>query len=119
MLNRKQLKDEYKLTVQPAGVFQIKNTLNGKIFIGSSVNLNAIWNRHRFQLEAGLHANKELQKDWNASGPDNFVFEILGTQKKKDDPSFDMLKEVKILEEMYLEELQPFGDKGYNQVKTV
>lgn len=118
MLSRKQIKDEYKLAPKPAGVFQIKNNANGKIFIGSSVNLDAIWNRHRFQLDAGLHPNKELQKDWTDYGTANFSFEILATQKPKDSPSFDMKKELDILEAMFTEELQPFGEKGYNPIKA-
>jgi len=91
--------------------------INGKIFVGKSVNLNAIWNRHRFQLEAGLHPMKDLQKDWNEAGPENIKFEILGIQKPQDKPGFDMLKELDILEAMYLEELQPYGEKGYNEKK--
>ena len=42
---------EYKLSHRPMGVFQIRNTTNGKIFVDSSINVPGKINRHKFQLE--------------------------------------------------------------------
>ena len=39
MIDKKELKKQYKQTLQPMGVYQIKNLVNGKIFIGSVKNL--------------------------------------------------------------------------------
>jgi len=50
------------------GVFQIKNNCNGKIFIGSSLDLTAIWHAQKLQLEMGMHQNSDLQKDWKKYG---------------------------------------------------
>lgn len=97
------------------GVFQIKNTVNDKIFIESSTDLISIWNRHRFQLNLGSHPNAELQKDWNAFGEDKFSYEILSEIKHLESEIIQYQKEVKILEGMVIEELQPFDDKGYNK----
>jgi len=40
MKSRKDLLREYKERRRPAGVFQVRNTANGKVFLGSSLNLD-------------------------------------------------------------------------------
>ncbi|MBN1224659.1 MAG: GIY-YIG nuclease family protein [Candidatus Aminicenantes bacterium] len=114
MKSKKEIKREYKERQKPAGVFQVKNTANGKVFLGSSLNLEGPLNSHKFMLSIGQHRNKALQKDWNQYGPENFVFEILEIVKVKDDPSFNLSDELTLLEQIWLEELQPFSKRGYN-----
>lgn len=97
------------------GVFRIKNNANNKIFIGSSNDLNAIWNRQRMQLKTGAHPNKELQADWRKFGEDTFTYEIVAELEKDDEKKLDHTRELKALEEMYLEELNPYGKNGYNK----
>lgn len=117
MKTRKELKEEYKQMKFKVGVFQIRNTVNNKIFVESSTDLVAIWNRIRFELNGGNHTNAELQKEWNEFGAESFAYEILGEIEQDDTKVTNYRKEAKQLEEMYIEELQPFGDKGYNVVK--
>ncbi|MBE0649930.1 MAG: GIY-YIG nuclease family protein [Bacteroidales bacterium] len=117
MKTRKEIKDEYKQMKFRIGVFQIRNTVNNKIFVEGSTDLVAIWNRIKFQLNAGLHPNAELQKEWKEFGAENFVYEILGEIKQDDTESVDYRREVKQLEEMYLEKMQPYGNKGYNVIR--
>lgn len=111
---RQEIKREYKERKKPAGIFQIKNTANGKILLGSSLNLEGPLNGHKFMLQIGNHRNAALQKEWNEYGADKFVFEILEVVKVKDDPNFNLEDELTLLEQIWLEKLQPFGDKGYN-----
>jgi len=99
----------------PMGIFQVKNLQNGKIFIGSSKNLNGIFNRFKIQLKTGCHQNKQLQMDWNKFGADAFEFSILDELKPKDTASKDSDQELNVLEEMWLEKLSPFGESGYNK----
>ena len=115
MKTRKELTEEYKQTKFRMGVFQIRNMVNGKIFMESSINLDAIWNRHRLELDFGGHRNKSLQKDWKEFGEYNFKFEILSEIEHREGVAVDYKKELILLEKMYLEELQPFEEKGYNQ----
>ena len=117
MRSQKELKEEYKQMKLPAGVFQIKNSINHKIFIGSSTDLKSTWNSQRFQLENGLHPNAALQNDWNEHGAANFTYEVLAEHKVSDDPAANVKQELKTLEQMFIEELQPFGDNGYNKQK--
>ena len=111
---RKELHREYKERVKPAGVYQVRNLSNGKVLLGSSLNLEGPLNRHRFMLKINSHPTKELQQDWNKLGPDQFLFEILEVVQVKDDPNFNLKDELTLLEQIWLEKLQPFGERGYN-----
>ena len=115
MKSRQELKREYMQRPKPAGVFQIKNTVNGKVLLGSSPNLEGPLNGHKYILTIGHHDNKELQKDWNEYGPDKFVFEILEVVKVRDDPDFSLDDELTLLELIWLDKLKPFGERGYNK----
>ena len=114
MKSRKELNREYLERPKPAGIFQVKNTANGKVLLGSSLNLDGALNGHRFMLRTGSHRNKALQEDWNKYGEDKFVFEILETVRAKDDPNFNLSDELTLLEMIWLEKLEPVGEKGYN-----
>ena len=115
MKTRKELKEEYKQMKFKMGVFQIKNNVNGKIFIGSSLDLIAIWHAQKLQLDIGIHPNSELQKDWKEFGAENFSYEIIEEIKQSDDKPIDYAKEIKVLEEMIIDEVQHFENKGYNR----
>ena len=116
-MNRKELIKKYKQTTQPMGIYQIKNMINGKIFIGSSKDLKGIINRNRFQLKSGLHMNKQMQRDFSEAGEANFSFEMLDYLKPKNDLKRDYAEELQMLEEMWLEKLHPYDERGYNAQK--
>lgn len=118
MDRKKQLKLEYKETPRPMGVFQIKNTANGKIFIDSSMNLPGSFNGQRFQLSMNGHSNKQLQQDWNTYGSDAFAFEILEKINPEKIAKDDWREAVSSLKTKWLENLQPYEDKGYNKEKV-
>jgi hypothetical protein len=113
MDRKKELKQLYKDTEQTAGVFQIKNIQNHKIFIDGSLNLKSM-NGQQFMLEAGNHSNKELQKEWLQFGKELFVFEILEVLEQKEGEEINPKDALKKLEEKWLGKLQPFGERGYN-----
>ena len=114
---RKELKLAYKLNPPPMGVYQIKNNFNGKIFIGSSMNLPGKNNSFRFQLTANSHPIKAMQADWNLYGVDAFTFETIETIKSAEIPEEEWRKAVADLEDKWLAKLQPYGEKGYNKHK--
>jgi hypothetical protein len=117
MTDKKTLKDQYKQAVQPMGVYQIKNLANGKIFIGASKNLPGKINSHRFQLKMGSHMNKALQNDFTHFGEKIFSFEVLDNLEPQEDPAYDYGSDLNVLEKMWLERLQPYGEKGYHPKK--
>jgi len=115
MKTHKELKEEYKQKKYKMGVFQIKNNTNGKVLIGSSLDLVAIWHAQKLQLDFGMHSNAELQNDWKEFGAENFTYEILEEIKQSDDNPDDYAKEVKTLEALIIAEIEPFDSKGYNK----
>ncbi len=114
---QKEAKRAYKETARPMGIFQIRNLLNDKIFIGFSVDLPGIFNRYRFQLEMGNHPNKQLQAEWTEFGAVNFVFEILDEISPNKPPGHNYAADLNLLEDLWLEKLAPYGDDGYNEPK--
>lgn len=116
-VDRKELKRQYKESENESGVYQIKNTKNQRVFIGSSLNLKSL-NGRKFELNLGGHLNKELQKEWNEYGEDAFAFEVLEVLEKKDNEYFDTAGELKKLEEKWLDKIQPYGERGYNKPKS-
>jgi biotin operon repressor len=112
---RSEIKKQYRETPRQAGIFQVKNTVNGKILLGSSKNLHGPLNKHRFLLSIGRHWNKAMQEDWDRLGPDAFVFEVLEVLKLRDDPGFNLEDELSLLEQIWTEKVQPFGEGGYNK----
>jgi hypothetical protein len=111
-MDRKELKKRAKETAAPMGVYQIRNLVNGKILVGSSVNLRGIINRHRFQLKNGLHLNRSLQRDFLEVGEERFAFEILDTLQPNERGNAADTEELKMLEALWLERLRPTIAKG-------
>lgn len=116
MDRKRELKEIYKEMRVEAGVYQIKNARNGKIFIGTTRNFKSL-NGLRFSLKAGTFTNKELQKDWNYYGESAFSIEILEVLKKKDDPYFNEKEALSELENKWMKQLQPYEEQGYNKRK--
>jgi hypothetical protein len=114
MDSKRQMTKQYKDTMVPAGVFVIRNKITGRVFVGASMNLEGAINRHRFELQRKAHRNKALLRDWTELGPDNFSVERIETIKPRSEPAFDYEGELAVMLQLWCEELQCFGDKGYN-----
>lgn len=116
-MNKKDLKRQYKQNPRPMGVFQIRNTVNEKVYVASSLNLPGSFNSGEFQLKMGIHPSKTLQSDWKLQGGENFAFEVLEEVFPKEIDGYDYLADLLFLEDLWLEKLQPFGQNGYNEPK--
>ena len=114
-IDRKEKIREYKDTPRPMGIYQVRNKVNGKVLIGSSVNLPAILNRHQAELKLGSHRNPVLQQEWREYGPDNFEFTELEILEPANSPAHDPAEDLRVLEELWLEKLSPYDDRGYNR----
>jgi DNA-binding HxlR family transcriptional regulator len=115
MDRRKMLIREYKANPPPSGIFQITNRVNGKILIGSGMNVRGKINSHQAQLKMGVLRNKGLQEDWNTYGPDQFAFEVIDYLESDADSLQQQHEDLTTLEAIWLEKLQPYGEKGYNR----
>jgi GIY-YIG catalytic domain len=114
-VNKKALKLNYLQTPRPMGIFAVRCLANEKMFIGQSENLDGIFNRIKFQLNADCHNQKDLQADWNEFGSEKFEFEVLEQLELRE--NLDIKKELEFLEDLWLEKYKPFGEKGYNEPK--
>lgn len=69
----------FNLSKDSSGIYQIKNVLNNKIYIGSSSNVKKRHDSHKRALISNKHKNSRLQNSWNKYGEAAFEFEILIT----------------------------------------
>lgn len=60
-----------------SGIYKITNKLNGKIYVGESVNIYLRWNEHRCRLRNNYNDSEHLQNAWNKYGEENFEFEVI------------------------------------------
>ena len=116
-MDRKEAKLQYKLTPRPMGVYQVRNILTDKIWIHHSLNLPGSFNGDRVKLNGGFHPAVKLLADWKEFGEENFAFELLEEVSPRSEPGYDYKADLLFLEDLWIEKLEPFGEKGYNEPK--
>ncbi len=62
---------------QNSGIYSIKNLINNKLYIGSSVNITRRWYDHIHKLKHNKHKSQYLQRSYNKYNKENFKFEVL------------------------------------------
>lgn len=89
-----------------SGVYEIRNTVNNKVYIGSSKDIYGRWQEHIYSLQKGNHHSGHLQNAWNKYGQDCFEFNII----EKCDPE-DRYN----VEQKYIDKIKSYDEKfGYN-----
>jgi len=81
-----------------SGVYKITNLTNGKIYIGSSVNIYNRKHTHTCKLNKNTHVNKHLQNSYNKYGGDNFLFEVL---------EYCNIESIELIEQFYISRENP------------
>lgn len=119
MIDKKKLKEEYKLIVPPKGVFAIKNLKTGRVWLGSSLNIKNIFVRYQMSLNNGKHINSRLQEDWKTFGEESFEFVVLDTLELKEDPDYNYSEDLEILEMLWLDKFRPLDEKTYNKNEKI
>lgn len=90
-----------------AGIYLILNTINNKVYIGSSINIESRWYEHKWKLNKNRHGSKHLQATWNKYGKENFEFKIIE----------EILDKTKLIEreQYWLDFYKSYDrEKGYN-----
>ena len=91
-----------------SGIYAIANTANGKVYIGSSVDVPKRLAAHKAALAGERHHNEHLQRAWDKHGVGAFEFVILEEPVGEDD-----LVE---LEQVHIDILCSMDPaRGYNQ----
>jgi len=104
---------EYNGHSRKGGIYQIKNLINGTIYIGSAKRFKERWNDHKRSLTKGVHHTKYLQNSYSKHnvevGNDNmFVFSVLEVMDKS-------TKEERLIrEEWWIQKLLNEGLELYN-----
>ncbi len=62
---------------QISGVYCVLNTINKKMYVGSSIDLVSRFRDHRYLLIKNCHYNIKLQRAWAKYGVDNFKFIVI------------------------------------------
>lgn len=60
-----------------SGIYQIRNLVNGKLYIGSAENLQRRKCTHLNELRNSKHHSNRLQNAFNKYGEENFIFEVI------------------------------------------
>lgn len=103
------MKPNYKETGNSrlGGVYKIINLKNGRVYYGSTLAFRKRYLGHCNSLQKNKHANRFLQSDYNKTGAEHFVFEVVevvsGTKE-------DLYKE----EQKYIDLVYDNGKQCYN-----
>lgn len=68
---------EQERVKENSGIYKIINTVNNKVYIGSSSRLHQRFIKHKNDLDGNRHINKHLQSSYNKYGRSSFIFEII------------------------------------------
>lgn len=92
--------------IPQAGIYAIENTQNGRVYVGSSINLDCRLATHAHDLSRASHYSQRIAADVREFGLDAFRFTIL--QRVTD------LTELEYLEHVWMRRLNALGANGYN-----
>ena len=67
-----------------SGIYVIENTVNGKKYIGSAVDINKRKKLHLYHLRGDKHHSRKLQNSYNKHGEEAFAFRPLLICRKED-----------------------------------
>lgn len=91
-----------------SGIYKIENLIDGKVYIGQSINILRRLADHKSSLKYNRHHNGYLQRAYNKYGKENFDFSIICECEKED---LDELEKYYIMD-VYASTNR---DKGYNR----
>lgn len=112
---QRELIEQYQKEPKQMGVYCIRNTATDQRMVAVSRDIQARFNRHRYELRTGVERlSEDLQTDWTRLGADHFEFLILEELKPLDDTEYDPAEDLATLEKLWLEKLKPYAPRGYN-----
>lgn len=92
-----------------SGIYRIRNTVNGKVYVGSSKHAQRRMQAHKRLLRLNKHHSSHLQAAWNIDGEAAFVFDLIVVCAEA-----DLLLYEQIAIDAYKAHINDFG---YNQAR--
>jgi len=81
---RKAAVSAYKERKIEAGIYAVRCTISGQIWVGSAPDLSTIQNRLWFTLRQGCNSHRSLQEAWDTYGAEAFAFEVVERLEEED-----------------------------------
>lgn len=113
MDRKKELKMQYKEMKPQMGIFIIRSKVNNKCFIQTTKDFRGGINGAKVRLAGGSHPNRELQKEWNDFGSENFIIEIL--EKLEYDNDESIIEDLALLQMIWEEKLAKENKEFYKK----
>ena len=108
-------KTNRKINKEPiVGIYSVVNKLNGKIYIGQSINIERRWEQHKYGK-----GNLILMNSIKKHGIKNFEFKNLEQIDVLNKTKLEIVEELTKLEQKWFDDMKPFlKENGYNIQKT-
>lgn len=92
--------------VGESGVYVIRNVVNGKVYVGSSIDVQKRYREHFGALRRGDHRCEGLQRAWQKYSSDVFIFEVA---------EFCDVEDLIVREQLWIDNLKAADSRfGYN-----
>jgi hypothetical protein len=114
-MDKSALKRAYKENPPAAGIFTVTNKANGKILLGKGMNARGILNSQQAQLQFGSHRNLVLQQEYDRFGAGMFEFRVVDELDRTEKSPAEIEADLTVLEALWLDKLQPYGERGYHK----
>ncbi|GAA4493994.1 GIY-YIG nuclease family protein [Gluconacetobacter tumulicola] len=95
----------YKERKVEAGIYAVRCSVTGQVWVGSAPDLSTIQNRLWFTLRHGSNTHRTLQQAWTIHGSDAFTFDIV-ERLEDDDPGYVRNVALKKRQERWQDQLQ-------------
>ena len=98
-------------------VYVIECKKTSKKYVGSSISdkMNSRIERHKYELQHGVHGNYYMQHSWNLHGPNSFSFDILETIDFNHEKSrHENEAIIRKLEDAWISKLGTLAPYGFN-----
>ncbi len=97
IIDRKAAIAAYKERKTPSGIFAVRCSATGQVWVGRSQHLDTQQNGLWFSLRLGSGMNRDLQAAWNAYGEAAFIFEEL---ERLPDETLSYVRQAKLKERL-------------------
>jgi len=96
----KKIKIKLSEMMPMCGIYKITNSDTGRVYVGQSKDIIGRWKEHLGDLVKGKHCNKKLLEDFQKTGLESFVAEVICLCSQE---------ELLVLESKYIHEYEQLG----------